>query len=313
MSRYSHKVKRTFVPGDEWLFFKVYCGVKTCDELLVKKILPLAHSLMREKIIVRWFFIRYSDPDYHLRVRFLLSSIDATGYVITKTRRCLSTYLKTNEVSKVVIDTYQREIERYGSKYIELSEQVFHAGSECATTIIKEMKGNPELRWHAAFLIVDGLLTKLGLRLEQKKELIERMNGSFLREFNFNIHNSKSLNEAYRKKRKTVNNLIQGNDLDDRTLLISKCIKTYTNTVATIIGETPWENLNNSSYIHMEMNRLFSCNNRLNEMVVYNFLLRHYKSEIAKAKSQEKILLTFNSCNYEKNYRKRLVARQAGS
>ena len=86
MSRYSHRIRRTFVPGDEWLFFKVYCGVKTCDELLVKKILSLAHRLMKEKIIVRWFFIRYSDPDYHLRVRFLLSSIDDTGYVITKTK-----------------------------------------------------------------------------------------------------------------------------------------------------------------------------------------------------------------------------------
>ena len=283
MSRYSHKVKRTFVPGDEWLFFKVYCGVKTCDELLVKKILPLAHSLMREKIIVRWFFIRYSDPDYHLRVRFLLGSNEDTGYVITKTRRCLSTYLKTNEVSKVMVDTYQREIERYGAKYIELSEQVFHVGSECVATILKHLKENSALRWKVAFLVVDSLLSKLGLNLEKKKELIEKMSDSFLREFNFNIHNSKCLNDAYRKKRKTVSDLIQGNNLDDRTLLISKCIKTYTNTVATIIGETPWENLNISSYIHMEMNRLFISNNRFNEMVVYNYLTRYYKSEIAKA------------------------------
>ena len=282
MSRYSHKVKRTFVPGDEWLFFKVYCGVKTCDELLVKKILPLAHSLMREKIIVRWFFIRYSDPDYHLRVRFLLGSNEDTGYVITKTRRCLSTYLKTNEVSKVVVDTYQREIERYGAKYIELSEQVFHVGSECVATIIKSLKGNSELRWQAAFLIVDSLFTSLGLNIKQKKEIIEKMSDSFLREFNFNIHNSKSLNDAYRIKRKSISDIVNGIDKEDDSLM-KKHVNTYVKEVAGIIGDIPIDKLNLSSYLHMEMNRLFVNNNRLNEMVIYNYLTRYYKSEIAKA------------------------------
>lgn len=287
MNRYSHKAKRTFVPGDEWLFFKVYCGVKTCDELLVKKILPLAHRLIREKIIVRWFFIRYSDPDYHLRVRFLLSSIDDTGYVITKTRRCLSTYLKTNEVSKVVIDTYQREIERYGAKYIELSEQVFHAGSECVATILKHLKENSALRWRAAFLIVDALLSKLGLSLEKKKELIEKMSDSFLREFNFNIHNSKSLNDAYRIKRKSISDIVNGIDKEEDSLM-KKHVNTYVKEVAGIIGDIPIDKLNLSSYLHMEMNRLFANNNRFNEMVIYNYLTRYYKSEIAKAKSRKK-------------------------
>ena len=287
MSRYSHKVKRTFVPGDEWLFFKVYCGVKTCDELLVKKILPLAHSLMREKIIVRWFFIRYSDPDFHLRVRFLLRSINDFGDVVTLARKQLSPFVKNCEVYKVVIDTYQREIERYGAKHIELSERVFHAGSECVAAILKLSIDNPAMRWKASFLLVDSLLSSLGLDLERKMALVEEMNGSFLREFKFNIHNSKSLNEAYRKKRNTVSDIIQGNNLDDRTLSISKSIKTYTNTVAAIIGESPWNKLNIPSYIHMEMNRLFASNNRLNEMVVYNFLTRYYKSEIAKAKLRD--------------------------
>jgi thiopeptide-type bacteriocin biosynthesis protein len=287
MSRHSN-IKRIFVPGEEWLFFKVYCGVKTSDELLVKKILTLAHRLMKEKIIIRWFFIRYSDPDYHLRVRFLLSSTDDIGYVITKIRGCLSTYLNNSKVSKVVVDTYQREIERYGAKYIELSEQIFHAGSECVATIIKSIKDNSELRWQVAFLIVDSLFTSLGLNVKQKKEFIERINDSFLREFNFNIHNSKSLNDAYRKKRKAVADLVSGLDKDDVATLIRKHVNIYAKEVASIIGDIPIDKLSMSSYLHMEMNRLFANNNRLNEMVVYNYLTKYYKSEIAKAKSQNK-------------------------
>ena len=286
MSRYSHKAKRTFVPGDEWLFFKVYCGVKTCDELLVKKILPLAHRLIREKVIVRWFFIRYSDPDYHLRVRFLLDSTDNIGLVMTRTRESLSAYIKNCEISKVVVDTYQREVERFGNDYIEISESIFHAGSECMGAIIKGLKDNSASRWKAAFLIVDSLLTRLGLNLEQKKEFIERMNDSFLREFNFNIHNSKCINDAYRKKRTAVADLVSGLDKDDMDSLMRKCVNTYVKEVSGIIGDTPIDKLSISSYLHMEMNRLFANNNRLNEMVVYNYLTRYYKSEIAKAKSQ---------------------------
>lgn len=287
MNRNSN-IKRIFVPGDEWLFFKVYCGVNTSDELLVKKILPLAHRLMKEKVIIRWFFIRYSDPDCHLRVRFLLNSTDEVGYVITTARESLSTCLNSNVVSKVVVDTYQREIERYGAKYIELSEQIFHSGSECVATILKDLKGNSELRWKAAFLIVDSLFTSLGLDIEQKKGFIERMNDSFLREFNFNSHNSKCINDAYRIKRKVVTDLVGGIDDEDVDSLMRKHVNAYANEVAGIIGDVPIDKLNLSSYLHMEMNRLFASNNRLNEMVVYNYLTRYYKSEIAKAKSQNK-------------------------
>lgn len=288
MSGHSHNVKRAFVPGDEWLFFKVYCGVNTSDELLVKKILPLAHRLMRKKMIVRWFFIRYSDPDYHLRVRLLMKSTDDIGYVVAKTRESLSTHLKTNEVNKVVVDTYQREIERYGARHIELSEQIFHAGSECVAAILKHLKEDSALRWKAAFMLVDSLLTKLGLTLDQKKELIERMSDSFLREFNFNSHNSKCLNDAYRKLRDNVTGLLHGDSLDETDLSMRRQVKIYASKAASIIGKTPIDELNTSSYIHMEMNRLFANNNRLNEMVVYNYLTRYYKSEIAKAKSRDK-------------------------
>lgn len=215
-----------------------------------------------------------------------MKSTDDIGYVVAKTRESLSTHLKTNEVNKVVVDTYQREIERYGARHIELSEQIFHAGSECVAAILKHLKEDSALRWKAAFLIVDALLTKLGLRLEQKKELVERMSDSFLREFNFNIHNSKSLNDAYRIKRKAVADLIGGLDKDDMDSFMGKHVNTYANDVTGIIGDIPTDKLNLSSYIHMEMNRLFANNNRLNEMMVYNYLTRYYKSEIAKAKSR---------------------------
>ena len=108
------------------------------------------------------------------------------------------------------------------------------------------------------------------------------MSDSFLREFNFNIHNSKSLNDAYRIKRKSISDIVNGIDKEDDSLM-KKHVNTYVKEVAGIIGDIPIDKLNLSSYLHMEMNRLFVNNNRLNEMVIYNYLTRYYKSEIAKA------------------------------
>ena len=104
----------------------------------------------------------------------------------------------------------------------------------------------------------------------------------------FNSHNSKCLNDAYRKQRNNVTDLMHGDCLDETALSMSKQVNIYASKVASIIGKTPSDELNMSSYIHMEMNRLFANDNRLNEMVVYNYLTRYYKSEIARAKSQNK-------------------------
>jgi len=39
-----------------------------------------------------------------------------------------------------------------------------------------------------------------------------------------------------------------------------------------------------ASYSHMMVNRLFKSKQRLHEMVLYDFLHRYYKSEIARQK-----------------------------
>jgi hypothetical protein len=72
-------VQRTFVIGDKWLYYKIYCGVKTADMLLLEVIKSLTEQLIEEKIIDRWFFIRYSDPEPHVRFRVQFIDIKNIG------------------------------------------------------------------------------------------------------------------------------------------------------------------------------------------------------------------------------------------
>jgi len=67
---------RKFIPGTEWLYLKIYTGVKTSDVLLEEAILPLVTCFLNNNLINKWFFIRYNDPKPHLRIRFELSDVN---------------------------------------------------------------------------------------------------------------------------------------------------------------------------------------------------------------------------------------------
>ncbi len=63
-------VQRTFPPGSEWLYAKLYTGTATADQILRDVIAPLVAEVLGSGAAERWFFIRYGDPDWHVRLRF---------------------------------------------------------------------------------------------------------------------------------------------------------------------------------------------------------------------------------------------------
>lgn len=66
-------IRRKFIPGSRWLYFKIYTGIKTADEVATRTLLPLLREWYEAKLIDDWFFIRYTDPDFHLRLRLLVA------------------------------------------------------------------------------------------------------------------------------------------------------------------------------------------------------------------------------------------------
>ena len=62
-------VRRRFPPGSEWLYAKLYTGAATADRVLRDVVGPVTRSALRAGAVDGWFFIRYGDPDWHLRWR----------------------------------------------------------------------------------------------------------------------------------------------------------------------------------------------------------------------------------------------------
>src|SRR5690606_14757468 len=101
------KIKRHFFPGDEWIYFKIYCAASNADEILSQKLYPLMKRYASQPGFGKWFFIRYNDPEPHLRLR-----VQANPALLEKmpglVNRVLKPFLKNGLIHRLQSDTYAR-------------------------------------------------------------------------------------------------------------------------------------------------------------------------------------------------------------
>ncbi|WP_212133675.1 thiopeptide-type bacteriocin biosynthesis protein [Bacteroides xylanisolvens] len=284
--------QRTYIPGSQWIYFKIYTGKVEADKLLLEYITPTINILTKNKNIEKWFFIRYSDPDFHIRLRILASNMHSVNYIIYCFYKRLMHCQVNGIIWKVQLDTYNRELERYGQELIEEAESIFYLDSKCVLSILKILGQDQQFRWMISFKLVEALLTDFCLDLTTKQQIMGSLDNEFKKEFGFHDHNMKQLNTKYRNNRKIIETILENtiNDTLFRKLYIP--IKNRSKSMSFIVNKLHLKIENShktvdyhsllKSYIHMMLNRLFNDKNRMHELVIYNFMNRYYKSLIAK-------------------------------
>lgn len=167
------KMRRTFAPGSEWLYLKVYTGTASADRILTEAIAPVVRVLRNGGIIDSWFFLRYHDPDHHLRIRLHGNPFDLRDAALVTVTDALSPYLDDGTISSVAVDTYHRELERYGGDAgIELAERMHAADSDAVVDLLGMLDGDdgPDARWKLALYAMDRLLADARMSLTQRRE-----------------------------------------------------------------------------------------------------------------------------------------------
>ena len=271
-------IQKTFIVGDKWIYYKIYCGVKTADTILLDVIKPFTDKLLEKNTIDKWFFIRYSDPEPHLRVRFLVKDLKDIGTILVKFHKIIAPFVKRKQIWNVQLASYQRELERYGANTIEESETVFFYDSEQILTIIQNSE-NDEERFLNLFNWLENLLSAFKFKDENVLSFLDSMQEQFKNEFKVDKRAKKELSTKYRKLEPLLLNA-------NNTLLIDK------NNLAAILERFLMLNkkqklnisLNNllASFIHMTINRCFRSKQRLYEMMLYDFLYRKNKSKFIR-------------------------------
>lgn len=270
--------KRNFVLGDEWIYVKIYSGKKFADELLKNTIPELIQELKRSKLIKKWFFIRYQDPDNHLRLRFEVKSNDKITPIIPLVNKRFKPYLLNGTISNIQYDTYRRELERYTPAFMGNSETLFFFESESVLTCIKEFSSND--RWQLAIQYIDSILEISKFSLNQKIDFTNKMRFAFSKEFNTNKSIMTDLNRNFREKKFLIETLLskkqQINNMRRPLRYYGKIVEkiSLSSTSKNELFEKIVELI--ASYIHMYINRFFPSEQRQYEYIVYHFLNSYY-------------------------------------
>lgn len=277
-------MNRVFSLGSEWVYFKIYSGYKITDVILLEYLKEKIAFLVSENIIKKWFFIRYNDPDSHIRIRFQVSKTDDVFYVIKELNLIFEDVLHKNFIWKVQNDTYLREIERYGSKTMEDSETLFYYDSEMILNYLSLKNGfkNDKTQLLFSFLSIDSFLDAFSLSPSEKLALLDDMQQGFKKEFNATKVLKSQLDKHYRELEKQISTTMN----DDKSYELSplyEIIEQKSSKIKPIvesIKENLEINLNSflSSHIHMMINRQFTSRQREYETLIYDHLYRYYKT-----------------------------------
>jgi thiopeptide-type bacteriocin biosynthesis protein len=169
--------QRVRPPGSDWLYTKLYCAPAAQDDLLAGQVRELAQFAVRAGLTDRWFFIRYADPEPHLRIRFHGQPIVLLGPLMREVTTWATELIDVGLCRRVSIDTYEREVERYGgASGIDLAEQVFAADSAAVCELLDVVRRSPEClnRIDIAMLGIDRLLGDCGIDGAHRVEWLRR-------------------------------------------------------------------------------------------------------------------------------------------
>ncbi|WP_194121655.1 lantibiotic dehydratase [Dyadobacter subterraneus] len=267
--------QRSFSVGSDWLYFKIYCEEKSSDKLLLL-LHPFINKLVQKKVITQFFFVRYQDPDYHLRLRF--RGVAPEGFyhqVIDGVKEMLEKYVQNGLVYKIQLGTYERELERYSYEGIEICENLFHLDSMDFLESISSFEDIPDeiARFELSIRRINMLLSNSGLDLSSCADLMENLKENFFNEFEGNSTLRKQLGMHYRNFKEIIDQVFESGATD-----LNQEIKGGLAELSDILpGRTEYFSIL-SSLIHMSVNRTFNTKQRAYELIIYHCLAKHYDS-----------------------------------
>jgi thiopeptide-type bacteriocin biosynthesis protein len=266
--------------GSEWLYYKLYCGQKVANHLLLAVVAPLTRELQARQLIDNWFFVRYADPDNHLRLRLHLPDPTRLGEVIQLATYYFTPYQTDAAIWKMQTDTYRRELERYGKEAINLAEQLFgYQSTRYLDWLARETISIDDWLWGAGAL--HELLQAFGYSTMHKAALLRELRDAFGQEFRLDKNLKRQFDAKYRLNRVALAEVLSKAE-DIVTPEPLQILVTQLRNLAQQNRLEVSEHDLLKSYIHMLLNRVIPAQVRLHELVIYDFLTRHYQSQQAR-------------------------------
>ena len=100
-------------PGGDWTYVKLYGAQGELDALLRDHAGRIVAACADVADLDRWFFLRYRDPQHHVRLRLRAKDGDGAA-LVARLSALLEPLLADGTLRRYAFDTYEPELERYG-------------------------------------------------------------------------------------------------------------------------------------------------------------------------------------------------------
>jgi thiopeptide-type bacteriocin biosynthesis protein len=287
--------QRRFPPGSQWCYVKVYAGTAGLDDLLREVIAPVIAQARGSGAVGNWFFVRYADPGWHLRLRLAGDPQRLRVEVQPALTEALGTFLADGRVWRVQLDTYEREVERYGGPQgMQLAEEAFCADSDAVLGILALTAGERGLdaRWRLCLAGIDLLLDDLGLDVVAKQRFAQQQRQGYRTEWIPGPMLDRQLGQGFRAERAALEELLHCVGPDHwlgpglallhhrsaRLRPIAERLRGLEMVGGLAVPVEAWV----ASVAHMAANRLLRSAQRAHELVLWDRLARLYRTQLAR-------------------------------
>lgn len=301
-SRLAASTVTRHAPGGEWLYVKLYQGRQGADRALDACVRPVVAKAIEDGVVDRFFFVRYADPQPHLRVRLRARGGAAArllSEVLPSLHARAAPLLASGLLGDVQLGTYEPETERYGGEDgLSLAEQIFHADSVAALTLLPlgaRALEPPRARWGLALASMDALALDVGLTPAEHGSLLASIRSYFADEMKIEGERERGLDRRFREERAFCEAVLGAAPPSpfDAAGAIFAARSAKTRPLFAALRElersgrlgAPLEDVV-ASLIHMSNNRLLHADPRQHEAVLASFLERVYLSRAARARER---------------------------
>ena len=290
-------------PGSEWLFAKLYMGLHSAELLLGGPLGAWIQAVLASGDADRWFFLRYSDPEPHLRLRFHGDPQRLWSQLLPRFKQAIDPFISSGLIWRFQLDTYEPETLRYGGfANQERAERIFMADSETVLKILASHSSqeDPQARWRLALASADAFYASAGLSVARRLQLTQAQCAGFSQEFILaDPLAGHRVGDRFRAERQRLATLLDPTSTLEGPLAQGMALlRARTQQLQPLFLELEQLEAAGSlttsldqllgSFIHMSVNRLLSSAQRAQEKVIYEFLTRLYSSQLALARPRAK-------------------------
>jgi thiopeptide-type bacteriocin biosynthesis protein len=265
-----------FAPLKDWLYLKIYLHPVGMNSLLLEKIEPFIAKHHKVKLIKNWHYLRYKDPEDHIRLR-LYAPGKSMNKLLLLLRSFLTELSSMKNIRDVMVAAYQPEIEKYALAGMTTTEEIFTCSSAIALSEIAyadDFEDESEKENH--FIVRAVRILYLMMKALAIKE--STMIATAIHKYHLFLKQNPNSGISKVAHDRTYRMLLNGFITLLRKPLTSEPELQLLNLLKALHAEEAIAKLNFLENIfHMHINRLFSDNHKTQEVLSFYFLSKYLK------------------------------------